>query len=293
MRNLFSALVLSLSLCPVSAWAAEESLLLNVHPNGLEAIAFCTPDGRFREVPNHEATEDQPMDPVVQQIVMGYFKPGSQLDVFYNGLSKGVFEVKSYEPPGCSGFGYVSGALSPKPDTDYVNYLGFSSGYPGQRSYSGGFAPDAALKTQALKLVQELYTQKGLKPEQLKRLQIDQLDGLIFSQGERAVMIASRIMSSGAAGTDSNPMGCHSHHLLLVAGQQGKQLVPRLELYKTDTQAEGECSGYSFLSSFRLTPQSDYLMLEGWGYEWNWYEIFKRRADGSFEQVFNGGGGGC
>ncbi|PKL80189.1 MAG: hypothetical protein CVV27_00820 [Candidatus Melainabacteria bacterium HGW-Melainabacteria-1] len=220
-----------------------------------------------------------------------YFFPAQRFEVYRNGQSRGVLDIEGFQAAGCSGFGFATGLLRPPlADTQQSErFIAFSQGFPGQRNYAGELPLEASQRALAESMTQANYAERGLSTELLSRLQIDAVQALSLNQGQtQGLMVASRIL----AGPDSSS-GCNSHALLLLLEQSGQGWVPRLELYKTDTQAEGMCSGYSFISSFRTEPASDYLLIEGWGYEWNWYEIYRRTPNGNYHQEFSGGGGGC
>ncbi len=262
-----------------------ESLLLNLEAYGLQPVAIWGLDGQFREVPSEVQPEQ------VEAIVGQFFKPGQTYEAFRNGQSKGTLKLTEYNPAGCSGFGFVSGKMNPPVPEDrrFERFVGFTSGFPGRRSYAGSSPVTATQRKTAESLARKSYTSKGITAEQLKRFQVDDVQSLKLNQGKSpALMISSRL--GPLPGSDT---GCHTHQLMLIAELKGKNYVPKLELLKKDTQAEGICSGYNFISSFEAEPQSEYLLTQGYGYEWNWYEIYKRAADGNYHQVFSGGGGGC
>ncbi|MEZ0375303.1 MAG: hypothetical protein ACAI44_39815 [Candidatus Sericytochromatia bacterium] len=282
-------LLLPILLCLGAAESLQihqgESLLLNVHAGGIEPVAIRGSDGSFRELPIDEQTE------AIDKIVASYFMPGQAYGLFRNGQALGQLKVTKYSRSDCSGFGFVGSTLDPAVPTEdlFTRFVAFTPGFPGQRTYAGAGAADATLKQQALDLSRSYYAAKGLRPDQISRMQLDDLQALKLNQGKTpGLMVSSRIGAPAQSET-----GCNTHHLLLVAELTGQGYVPRLELFKKATQAEGECSGHTFVSSFQAEPDSEYLLVEGWGWEWNWYEIYQRKTDGTYGQVFNGGGGGC
>ncbi|MEZ0367756.1 MAG: hypothetical protein ACAI44_01580 [Candidatus Sericytochromatia bacterium] len=282
-------LLLPLLLCLGAADAGRvqpgESLLLHVRAGGIEPVAIRGSDGSFRELPIDEQKE------AIDRIAGDFFKPGQAYGLFRNGQALGQLKVTEFSHSDCSGFGFAGATLDPAVPTEdlFTRFVAFTPGFPGQRTYAGAGAAEAALKQQALELSRSYYAAKGLRPDQIARMQLDDLQALKLNQGKTpGLMISSRIGAPAQSET-----GCNTHHLLLVAELTGHGYVPRLELFKKATQAEGECSGHTFVSSFQAEPESEYLLVEGWGWEWNWYEIYQRTADGNYKQVFNGGGGGC
>lgn len=261
-----------------------DSLILNVYGNGLAPVAIRGADGQFRELPAEDKADQ------IRMISDQFFKPGKAFEIYRNGQATGELKVSSFEPAGCTGFGYVSGVLSPPvKDERFERFVTFTPGFPGRRTYAGSQPVSEAQKQEALALARKIYSERGVSAAQLARLSIDSLQGLRFEDGKReGLMLATRL-----AAAPEDPIGCHSHHLLLVAEQAGGKLVPKLELLKKETQAEGMCSGYNFVSSFETGPGAEYLLVEGFGWEWNWYEIFRRTPEGTYTQEFSGGGGGC
>lgn len=262
-----------------------ESLILKLEGHGLQPVAIRAADGQFRELP----TDDQADQ--IQATVDQFFKSGQTYAAFRNGQLKAELKVDKHNPAGCSGFGFVSGAMSPKVPEDkrFERFVGFTPGFPGRRTYAGSTAVSAVLRQTAEGLARRSYQTKGITADQLKRFQIDDVQALRLNRGlSPGIMISSRL--GPVPGSDT---GCHTHQLMLIAELKGKIYVPKLELLKKETQAEGMCSGYNFISSFEAEPNSEYLLTEGYGYEWNWYEIYKRAGDGNYHEVFSGGGGGC
>lgn len=278
----------SLGLCALPVWSFEklkntEQILLNVRTHGMEPVAICSAQGNFRELPAETEID------AIQELVQAYFVPDKRFDLIQNGLIGKQLKVSEFFPPGCSGFGFIAGTIEPEAKQIGSRFLTFSSGGFGDTTKSNSFEPDQRQKNQLIQLVRNTYSQRGLSEEALEGLTIDEIQGFRLSKGKVPVLaVASRVFQGNALARL-----CHSDYLLLLAEPEGQELETKLELFKSDTQAEGECSGYNFVSSFRLGSDSDYLLFEGWGYEWNWYEIYRRTLIGTYEQEFDGGGGGC
>lgn len=255
----------------------HEALLLNLRPYGLEPIAVRQTDGSFREVPLTAP----------EAIVGRFFAPGTRYPVWLHGQKQGEFSVEAYHPPGCSGFGLVSGRFSGPAAQSELPYLGFSSGYPGIRRLTETPPLTPQLQQDGLTLSQQFYRREGLTAAQLKRLKLEQVTPLNL-KGQLHLLISSRI----ARGPETLH-SCHTHQLTLLAEKTATGWTPRLEMLKSDTQQEGECSAYTPLGVFDNGTGTPHLALEGHGYEWNWYEIYRQAPDRSWQQIFNGGGGGC
>ncbi|MGV3523326.1 MAG: hypothetical protein ACO1RX_03840 [Candidatus Sericytochromatia bacterium] len=272
---LFSALALQADVS--QPLGADEALLINLRPYGLEPIAVRQADGNFREVPLTGP----------EAIVERFFIPGTLYPAWLHGQKQGEFRVEAYHPPGCSGFGLVSAPFSGPANPSQPSYLGFSSGYPGTRSLTAAPPLTPQLLHDGVTLSQQFYRREGLTAAQLKRMKLEQVTPLKL-EGQLHLLVTSRIKR----GADT-PHSCHTHHLTLLAEQTAAGWTPRLELLKSDTQQEGECSGYTPLGIFDNGTGTPHLALEGHGYEWNWYEIYRQAPDHSWQNIFNGGGGGC
>lgn len=258
----------------------HEALLLNLRPHGLEPIAIRQVDGSFRELPLDNEV-------AVQTLVGQFFAPATLYPVWRHGQRQGEFRVQAYHPPGCSGFGLVSGSFRGPSAQSKQPYLGFSSGYPGTRTLIQASPLTSKVKQEALILSQQFYQREGLTAEQRKRLTLEQVTPLDVG-GRSHLLISSRIERG-----PETIHACHTHQLTLLAEQTPGGWVNRLELLKSDTQQEGECSGYEPLGLFDNGSGTPHLALEGHGYEWNWYEIYRQAPNHSWQQIFNGGGGGC
>lgn len=250
-------------------------------------IAFYGQDGRFREVPitDYETAHQSE----IQTILNKFYPSKSMAPLFLNGQNVGQFLNGAYQSPGCTGFGSMKGTLkSPGAGIEKGTSLSFSSGFPGTRQYNQGSLPITdALKQQMTTLTQEQFLKKGIAKVDLKRMKVDEIKHF-YLHGQKVAF-----MSSYIAHTDKS-MQCFTDSLAIMAEQTGQSYVLRMTDFKSATKNnDGDCEQLGFLSTFALGSQPDHVVLEGTGYEWGWYEIYKWTPQGLYERVYLGQDTGC
>lgn len=281
------AAMTTLTVWATPTWNSSDAIILHVNSQGMEPIAIRNQAGIYRQAPMPEKEE-----PAMTAMVNTFFRPGTVFPIYDSGTPQGNLTVQAFSTLGCFGFGFVSGKVNAPKDTfkDGQNsrIMAFSPNFPGARVFTGLQPTTPALEKQALTLSQSVYAKHGIKPNEIKHLKRDDWQAIILNQGKTpGFVIESHI---DVQPTQSREGQCHTHHLLMVAEQHGQTFVPRLELYQAPT--EETCSRYTFLGLFQAGPE-EHLAVEGLGYESNWYQIFRRSAQGQYPQLFNGGGGGC
>lgn len=278
------------------AWSQPQDYVLWVfHSQSAEPVARFNPQTqRFTEAFTSDAPPESPQSQAQYQQFMQQYLPLQQANpVYQNGEVQGSFiATKQQNEYGCFDYPPMLGILQQTtPITEeYPAFLGFSSGFPGVRTYAAKTRPAAFLQPATAHQLAHTFLQSQGHTPAWGNLKLDQQKPFAISTDHG---LETQLFVSGhVSDPQSEPGTCPAVKFWAIGQwQQGQLKVVTGEL--TDRHSELEtCGSYQLISSFATDPQANKVLIADSGYEW-WSYLIYGYQQGTYQKLFAGGGGGC